>query len=213
MYRIIILYMILILKNSIYGLNKLPEVYISSRKIKDLYKEIYGNKFKTPNLEHVVPQSRLKNDPILKKDMHNILFYPRMLNIHRSNYKYTNDKTIYEKSIILDKYGYLISENKIYDEKVNSIKTSQKKIFCPSSSLRGEISRSCLYFIYTYNKYKEVVLNEVISKDSLIEWHEEYPVTEKEEYKNYRIGLLQGNENIFISKPNQIYKIIDHIKK
>ena len=158
-------------------------------------------------MEHIVPQSKLKNDPILKKDMHNILWYPRMLNIHRSNYKYTDDDNIYERSLILDEQGVVI-DNKIYNSTINSIKTANMNIFCPRTSLRGEISRSCLYFAYTYDNYNDIVFNEVINKDTLIEWHETYPVTEIEEYKNFKINEIQGNSNVFISKPNFIYDFI-----
>ncbi len=207
MYRIFILYMILLFNNSVSSLKSFPSKYISYRKIKDLYKDIYGNIYDTPNLEHIVPQSKLKKDPILRKDMHNILWYPRMLNIHRSNYKYTNDDTIYERSLILDEQG-IISDEKIYNSTINSIKTANMNIFCPRTSLRGEISRSCLYFAYTYDKYNDLILNEVINKDTLIEWHETYPVSEIEEYKNYKINEIQGNSNVFILQPNFIYEFI-----
>ena len=207
MYRIFILYMIVILNSSISCYKKYPSKYVSYRKIKDIFKDIYGNLYETPNLEHIIPQSKLKKDPILKKDMHNILWYPRMLNIHRSNYKYTNDNNIYEKSIILDEEGF-ISNEEIYNSTINSIKTSPLKIFCPRKLFRGEISRSCLYFAYTYEKYNDLILNDVINKDTLIEWHETYPVTEIEEYKNFKIEEEQGNGNIFISQPEFIYEFI-----
>lgn len=206
MYRIFFLFIISTFSSLGFCFNVFPVNYISYRKIKDLYKDIYGNIYKQPNLEHVIPQSLLKKDNILKKDMHNILWYPSMLNNHRSNYKYSNDDTIYEKSIILDEEGFL--SNNIYNPTINSIKTSNLKIFCPRTSLRGEISRSCLYFAYTYNKYYDLIVNEVIDKKTLVKWHEEYPVTELEEYKNYKIMEFQGNENIFISNPKYINDFI-----
>lgn len=212
MYRKIVLYITLLFNGSVSCLKQYPSKYISYRKIKDMYKDIYGNIYDTPNLEHIVPQSKLKKDPILKKDMHNILWYPRMLNIHRSNYKYTDDETIYEKSLILDEQG-LIYDGQFYNSTINSIKTANMNIFCPRTSLRGEISRSCLYFAYTYEKYKDIILGEVINKDILLEWHETYPVTELEEIKNNKINKIQGNSNIFISEPEFIYNYLKQVLK
>ena len=174
--------MIVILNNFINGLSKTPINYLSFRKIKSFYKELYGGYSFEPNLEHIIPQSKLKYDPILKRDMHNILIYPKMLNIHRSNYKYINDETIYDESIILDKLGNITNDE--YNSKINSIKTAPKKIFCPNEIYRGEISRSCMYFMYTYDKYGEMIINEVIDVNTLLLWNELYPVTDFDLFKN-----------------------------
>lgn len=193
---------------NILGFNKIPLRYVSYKKIKDIYKNIYGNKYLDYNLEHIVPQSKIKNNKLLRRDMHNILLYPRMLNTHRSNYKYTNNDFIYQNSLLLDEQGF-ICNNSLYIPEKNSIKTSSMKIFCPNTSYRGEISRSCMYFIYTYEKYTNMVLKDVIDLDTLIMWNELHPVTELEEYKNKIIYDNQGNENIFISQPKKIYNYIN----
>ena len=60
---------------------------ITKSAVEYIFKDIYKNN-NDYSLEHVIPQSLYKDDKLLKKDMHNILLYPNMLNIHRSNYKY-----------------------------------------------------------------------------------------------------------------------------
>ena len=184
----------------------LPNKFLSYKQIKILYKNLYKNN--DYSLEHIIPQSKLKKNNILKRDMHNILFYPKMINIHRSNYKYTSDENIYYDSLILDKSGSVIDDC-VYDPVFNSIKTSRISQFCPNISYRGQISRAALYFLYTYHDYKELILKDVIDIETLLQWHYTYPSTKFEKHKNNIIKEIQGNDNIFISDPNfKIYTLI-----
>ena len=76
-------------------------------KLRPILFDIYNNKnIYNTTLEHVIPQSIYKKqDKILCRDLHNIILYPAKVNMHRSNFKYISDFTIYEDSIILDKNG------------------------------------------------------------------------------------------------------------
>ena len=208
MYKV--LFVLMIFTRSISSFSRAPSKLISPKRIKEFYKDFYKKNDYT--LEHVVPQSKIKKikNNGLTNDMHNLLYYPRMLNVHRSNYKYTNDMTIYDSSLVLDEYG--LTNNKEYLPEINSIKTSKKQIFCPNQKYRGAISRSCMYFLYTYEDYEEIIFNEVIDKHTLLLWHYLYPATEQEYKKNEIILNMQGNENIFIKDPKQLYLFMESLK-
>lgn len=208
MYKALFLFMLL--SRSISGFSKQPFKLLSARKIKDFYKDFYNKHDYT--LEHVVPQSKIKKikNNSLTNDMHNLLYYPKMLNVHRSNYKYTNDNTIYDTSLILDENGNI--NDKSYIPEFNSIKTSKKKIFCPNQQYRGAISRSCMYFLYTYKDYEEIIFDEVIDKYTILLWHQLYPVSTLEYKKNEKIYNLQGNDNLFITDPKQLYLYMESLK-
>ena len=208
MYKV--LFVLMIFTRSISSFSRAPSKLISPKRIKEFYKDFYKKNDYT--LEHVVPQSKIKKikNNGLTNDMHNLLYSPRMLNVHRSNYKYTNDMTIYDSSLVLDEYG--LTNNKGYLPEINSIKTSKKQIFCPNQKYRGAISRSCMYFLYTYEDYEEIIFNEVIDKHTLLLWHYLYPATEQEYKKNEIIQNMQGNENIFIKDPKQLYLFMESLK-
>ena len=47
--------------------------------------------------------------------------------------------------------------------------------------------------------YENLILENVIDKNILIKWNNEYPPTEIEKKQNLIIKQIQGNENIFIT--------------
>ena len=191
-----------------------PTKYVSYSRVKNIFLEIYDLK-KNSNytIEHVVPQSKLKKNKYLKSDMHNLFYYPTLMNIHRSNYKYVSDFKFYEKSLLLDDKGnnipheYQINLNK---EKM-CIKTANRQLFLPCGKYRGEIARASMYFICTYPDFKDTVLNEVIDPYTILTWHHEYPVNDFEIQKNEKIFEYQGNQNIFVLDPSLLTKYMEEI--
>ena len=180
--------------------------YQSYQKVKEIiYTEIYKiekdskRKF---NLEHIVPQSYYGKDPTVKKDMHNLIIYPKDLNSHRSNYKYVSDTKIYDESIILNDSGDKVKFKKPL-KKNNSIKNNKKKIFHPRDEFKGQIARACMYFIRVYN-WDETVFKYVIDPYTILLWHHQYPVTEFEKSKNEIILKYQKNENKYVSNPKRL---------
>lgn len=211
MYISLFLFVPLALCKGFSAFNRYPKRYLPYKDVRNLYRNIYKiGKNEEYTLEHIVPQSHMKHDNKLKRDMHNIIYYPKMLNTHRSNYKYTCNKNIYNTSAVLDKYGYKVNDEK-YDPKLFSIKTNKKKIFCPPKSYRGEISRACMYFLHTYESFEEKIFDHVLDPDTLILWHNLYPVTDFEFSKNEIIKDMQGNENPFISNPTYLNELMEDL--
>ena len=72
--------------------------YQSYRKVKEiLFNDIYEIpkcSTKEYNIEHVVPQSIYGKNTLIKKDLHNLVLYPKNMNSQRSNYKYVDDPKI-----------------------------------------------------------------------------------------------------------------------
>jgi endonuclease I len=186
--------------------------YMKYNKLRPILFDIYNNKnIYNTTLEHVIPQSIYKKqDKILCRDLHNIILYPAKVNMHRSNFKYISDFTIYEDSIILDKNGNIHSYDKpLYDNFY--IKNDRKKYFLPSNKFKGDISRAAMYFLYTYPKYRENILRNIIDPYTILTWHHQYPVSEFELYKNYEISKIQGNENLFINQPQLLVPKMEYI--
>lgn len=186
--------------------------YMKYYKLRPILFDIYNNKnISNTTLEHIIPQSIYKKkDKILCRDLHNIILYPAKVNMHRSNFKYISDFTIYEDSIILDKNGNIHRYDKpLYDNFY--IKNDRMKYFLPSNKFKGAISRAAMYFLYTYPKYRDNILRNIIDPYTILTWHHQHPVSEFELYKSYEISKIQGNENLFINQPQLLVPKMENI--
>ncbi len=191
---------------------KSPKKYIGYKQIRNIYKEMYIDEQEN-TLEHVVPQSLFGKDSKLKRDMHNLIWYPSKINTHRSNYKYMYDLNFNENSILLDKEGNKILYKKPIGDTDISIKSNKNRLFIPNKLYRGEISRACMYFLTTYPEYKDLILKNVLDPYTLLTWHHEYPVTESEYNKENVIKSFQGNNNDFIKNPAILVPVMEDILK
>lgn len=189
--------------------------YISYKSVKNImFSEIYKiepNKSKDYNIEHIVPQSLYQKDPTVKKDMHNLILYPRSLNSHRSNYKYVSDPKIYDESVILNQHGIKINFLKPI-QKNNSIKNTRMRIFHPDEQYKGQIARACMYFIEVYN-WSNTIFRHVIDPYTILLWHHQYPVSNFELRKNRIIFEYQGNENKYVSHPEGLVSDMECLLK
>ena len=125
--------------------------------------------------------------------MHNIFLTNGKINSYRSNYKFVDEKNYLIKEN--DKYYFEYNKLLIYDNSIN-YRNNSLKLFIPIHSSRGIIARSIAYMKYTY---ENLILENVIDKNILIKWNNEYPPTEIEKKQNLIIKQIQGNENIFIT--------------
>lgn len=182
--------------------------YVPYKQIRPLFLEMYHVIHpKNVSLEHIVPQSLFKNSkPEMSRDMHNLMLYPVLLNSHRSNYRYSNELVLDDTTFILGQNG----EKCIYTGPFNHIgiclKSNKKRYYYPRPFYRGKIARACMYMAMTYPEFQNEIFMEVIDPYVLLTWHHEHPVSEFEKRKNQAIMKTQGNENIYVSKPELLLK-------
>ena len=189
--------LMLIVFNSVSSLR-----YINYKLIKPFYLDLYNiKKGSTYDLEHIVPQSLYKDDVLIKRDMHNIILYPKKLNNQRSNYKYVTTDTYLDYLKFLDKNGNQISG--CIDDECN-ISNSIMNTFVPETKYKGLIARTCMYFIVKYPKYKNIVLKRVIDPKTIIIWNYKFPPSPFEKEKNNYVRDLQGDLNPFVKDPDSV---------
>ena len=180
--------------------------YLPYKKIRPLFLEMYHVvNDKNATLEHIIPQSIFKNaEPKLKRDMHNLIIFPALLNSHRSNYRYSNELVLDDTTSILSNIG----EKCFYTGPFNQIgiclKSNKHRYFYPRPFYRGKIARSCMYMAMTYPEYRDVIFNDVIDPYVLLTWHHEHPVSDFEVRKNDIILEIQGNENVYVNNPRLV---------
>ena len=56
-----------------------------------------------------------------------------------------------------------------------------------------------MYFLTSYPKYRDVILEDVIDPYTILTWHHQYPVSEFEKYK-LTSKASKSNKNIIIWK-------------
>jgi endonuclease I len=182
--------------------------YIPYKQIRPLFLEMYHIIHpKNVSLEHIVPQSLFKKlKPEACRDMHNIMLFPILLNSHRSNYRYSSELVLDDTTTILNNNG----EKCYYTHPFNHIgiclKSNKKRYFYPRPFYRGKIARACMYMAMTYPELRDTIFCDVIDPFVLLTWHHEHPVSGFEIRKNDAILKLQGNENVYVSKPELLLK-------
>ena len=187
-----------------------PKKYISLKNIKNIYKKnlqinnIYINSLLDDitlldvSLEHVFPQSYIRNIQYAKNDMHNIFLTHYFTNLHRSNYKFFDEININNQT----------NFTQINNNNLNIIQISQLnnnfnykndlfRYFIPNAESRGIISRTIAYMKLIYPILN---INNIINEETLIEWNYLYPPLQKEIQRNELIYNLQGNINPFTEK-------------
>lgn len=143
------------------------------------------------NIEHVVPKSWFEAQQPMRDDMHHLFTEERKCNSDRGNLPLREAGSGAEK---LESCGLL--------------RTSHGKAFEPLHG-KGEAARAILYFVTRYPGLVGDRSKEMDSTDisKLLEWHEQYPVTDYELHRNEVIGQKQGNRNPFIDFPELASKV------
>jgi endonuclease G, mitochondrial len=141
------------------------------------------------NCEHVVPQSWFDKAQPMRGDLHHLFACESKCNSFRGNNPYTDFPDFNEA--IKSECGKL-----------------EGKKFEPGFG-KGEVARATLYFLLRYpglinNRNAEY---QPQSLETLLDWHQNYPVTEHERHRNLAIYLKQGNRNPLIDFPDWAEKI------
>jgi endonuclease I len=79
---------------------------------------------------------------------------------------------------------------------------SEGNKFEPSNG-KGEVARATLYFLLRYPGQIDDRSNEYEAQrlETLLKWHQDFPVTEHEKHRNMAIYKKQGNRNPLIDFP------------
>ena len=142
----------------------------------------------TWNREHIYTQKAFPNS---KTDNHNIFACEGQINGYRSNLKFgevahnsTNQVTV---------FGHI----------TDNYKTAS--LWEPCDEAKGEVARAVLYTSLYYN----YTISSIFSSEAVcLKWHAQFPVTEREIFRNNKVYTLQGNRNPFVDHPsyaNSIY--------
>jgi endonuclease I/V8-like Glu-specific endopeptidase len=141
------------------------------------------------NCEHVVPQSWFDKAQPMKGDLHHLFACESKCNSFRGNNPYTDFADFNEAT------------------KSDCGKLEGKK-FEPGFG-KGEVARATLYFLLRYPGFINNRNDEYQpqSLETLLDWHQNYPVTQHERHRNLAIDLKQGNRNPLIDFPDWAKKI------
>lgn len=141
------------------------------------------------NCEHVVPQSWFRKKGVPKSDLHHLFTEQIQCNGSRGNYP------------LEETNGEVISN-------CGEVSHHGEQSFEPNSG-KGAVARATLYFITRYPGEVGDHRRETQEADleELLQWHEQYPVTDYERHRNETIQDVQGNRNPFIDFPELARKV------
>ncbi|MBW4559628.1 MAG: endonuclease [Mojavia pulchra JT2-VF2] len=141
------------------------------------------------NCEHVVPQSWFQKKEPMRGDLHHLFACESVCNSFRGNTPYY-DFPDFEEAM-----------------RTNCGKSEGKK-FEPGNG-KGEVARATFYFLLRYPGQIDNKSNEYEAQrlETLLKWHQSFPVTEHEKHRNMAIYKKQGNRNPLIDFPEWADKI------
>ncbi len=142
------------------------------------------------NREHVYPQSKLSGAP--KDDNHMIFASDNKVNGVRGNHRLglvsNHDKPVID------------SNGKATDC------YSSGSVFEPCDEAKGEVARATMY---AYVMYDLSITGNFTSLDLCLQWHEQFPVSNREIYRNNTVYRYQKNRNPFVDHPEFADMIFD----
>jgi endonuclease G, mitochondrial len=143
------------------------------------------------NCEHVVPQSWFNKGEPMRGDLHHLFACEVQCNSYRGNTPYFDFADFEE--VTRPKCG----------------KTERTEFKFEPSKGKGEVARATLYFLLRYpgkinNTLQEYKIERV---ETLLRWHQDFPITDHERHRNMAIFKKQGNRNPFIDFPEWARKI------
>lgn len=135
--------------------------------------------FPSATKEHIIPKKWLKKERNYRFFLHhpqNIFVCTALINSYRGSLPFRNISLIDDHKIkILDgRSGMLLQDR----DPLNECMVLRNTAFLPPIHSRGAISRTCMHML---DLYPSLPIHEhVLDKTTMIEWNEEYPVTEWE---------------------------------
>ncbi|ADB19108.1 Endonuclease I [Pirellula staleyi DSM 6068] len=136
------------------------------------------------NCEHVVPQSWFNKRQPMRGDLHHLFACESKCNSFRSNTPYF-DFTNFGEAIRSD------------------CGKSETNKFEPNAG-KGTVARATLYFLLRYPGEINSSTSEYTPDrlETLLQWHQDHPVSEYERHRNQAIFAAQGNRNPLVDHPD-----------
>ena len=138
------------------------------------------------NREHIWTQTAYPNSA---QDNHNIFACEGKINQIRGNYPYAevphNSSTL---QIVFDHDTGCYFYNSTFE---------------PNDAAKGEVARAVMYGVVIY----DYTMTQMISYETVLKWHLEHPVTNRDIYRNNTVHSLQGNRNPFVDHPEYACRI------
>jgi len=140
------------------------------------------------NCEHVVPQSWFHKRRPMKSDLHHLFTEEMRCNSSRANYN------------LAEVEGENLPSCGIVDHRDDEFEPKAGK---------GAVARATMYFLVRHPGHVGDRNVETSPEDlkQLLEWHEQYPVSDYERHRNETIQDVQGNRNPFIDFPELATKV------
>ena len=136
------------------------------------------------NCEHVVPQSWFQKRQPMKGDLHHLFACESKCNSFRGNTPYFD----------FSNFGEAIRSD---------CGKSETNKFEPNAG-KGAVARATLYFLLRYpgkinSTASEYTPNRI---QTILQWHQDHPVSEYERHRNQAIFAVQGNRNPLVDQPD-----------
>ena len=141
----------------------------------------------TWNREHIWTQSKYPNS---SKDNHNIFACEGQINNYRGNLPF--NEVEHSSS----------NTKQVFGHDVDCYWTSS--YFEPCDEAKGEVARSVMYGTVMYSYSMTQIIKSV---ELALKWHINFPVTDRDIYRNNQAYTLQGNRNPFVDNPSYACKI------
>lgn len=141
------------------------------------------------NCEHVVPQSWFNKKEPMRGDLHHLFACESGCNSFRGNIPYFD---------FVD-----------YEEAVREACGKREELKFEPAAGKGAVARATLYFLLRYpgqiNRTGKEYTEDRIQ--TLVQWHQRFPVTRYEKHRNAAIHEKQGNRNPLIDHPEWVSRI------
>lgn len=155
---------------------------IYSREVVDKDWRVGGSSEQIWNREHTYPQSKISGDAT--SDNHLIFASDKDVNNARGNHKLGEVSN--HSSPVYD----------AFDEPTDCYLVGD--VFEPCDAAKGEVARATMYAAV---KYGLSIEGNITSTDLCLNWNDQFPVTNREIYRNNTVYTLQKNRNPFIDHP------------
>lgn len=153
------------------------------------------------NCEHTVPRSFYNEAYPMFSDIHHLFPTYNRWNTARWNYRFgeIEDERTQSWMYLNINQSYIPSSNIDAYSEVRGT-TYSNALFEPREDHKGDLARAVFYFYTMYPNIGDI--EDVANLNTLCDWNQQDPVSEKEMERNNRIEIVQGTRNPYVDYPS-----------